>query len=193
MPAPTILRDVFHALRAELGEEDTGITFDNGPLPLDRIDVMVYGAAAPLTTTVFATVGMSVEPMAPRDGRAGGRAELRLLRQGAVEPRDQGLIARQLANLATYPWTVGRPLGWGETVSFDDDVPTFPGCRSVFLAGPWGGRAGSIATTTDAVRVINVVPISDAERTRALSAHPEAFFSDLLDARNIFAPPTVQG
>ncbi|NUK25596.1 hypothetical protein [Streptomyces lunaelactis] len=48
MPAPSILRDVFHALRAELGEEDTGITFDNGPLPLDRIDVMVYGARRPL-------------------------------------------------------------------------------------------------------------------------------------------------
>ncbi|NUK03974.1 suppressor of fused domain protein [Streptomyces lunaelactis] len=96
--------------------------------------------------------------------------------------------------MATYPWTVGRPLGWGETVSFDDDVPTFPGCRSVFLAGPWEyGQAGSIDTTTEPVRVINVVPISDAERTRALSARPEAFFSELLDARGVFAPPAAKG
>lgn len=190
MPAPAILRDVFHALRAELGEEDTGIVFDNGPLPLDRIEVMVYGAAVPSTATVFATVGMSVEAMPSRDGRAAERAEIRLLRQGVVEPHDQGLIAMQLANLATYPWAVGSPVGWGETVSFGGELPTFPGCRSAFLAGPWEhGQTGWIDTGTGPVRVINVVPISDAERTRASSSRPDAFFSNLLDARNIFAPP----
>jgi hypothetical protein len=62
----------------------------------------------------------------------------RLFRRGTVQPGDEGLIAMKLANLATYPWTSGRPLGWGEVVSFTDDIPTFQGCRSVFLAGgPW--------------------------------------------------------
>lgn len=60
-----------------------------------------------------------------------------LFRRGIVQPGDEGLIAMKLANLATYPGTCGRPLGWGELVSFTDDIPTFVGCRSVFLAGPW--------------------------------------------------------
>ncbi|MFC8236353.1 suppressor of fused domain protein [Streptomyces sp. NBC_01724] len=190
MPAPVIVRDVFHRLQEELGEEDAGITFENGPGPLDRIDVMVHRAADSSDVTVFTTVGMSVESMPSRDGRTGGRAELRLFRRGHVEPQDEGLIAMCLANLAAYPWTLGRALGWGEVIAFPDDVPTFPGCRRAFLAGPWTDeQTDSIQTSTEAVRVVNVVPISESERVQALALRPEAFFSDLLDARDVFTPP----
>ncbi|MGW7369355.1 suppressor of fused domain protein [Streptomyces sp. NPDC054841] len=192
MPAPAILSDVVHALRREQGEEDAGITFDHGPSPVDRIDVMVYRAPDPTAATLFATIGMSAQAMPPREGRPGGRAELRLLRRGIVQPDDEGLIAMKLANLAAYPWMCGRALGWGEVVSFPDDIPTFPGCRSVFLAGPWAtGQLDFIETRAERVRVVNVVPISEAERADALAARPEAFFSDLLDSRDALTPPVL--
>ncbi|KJY41994.1 hypothetical protein VR41_09850 [Streptomyces sp. NRRL B-1568] len=191
MPAPAIARDVFRSLRDELGDEDSGLTFENGPGPLDRIDVMVYQAKEPSGVTVFATIGMSVESMPLRDGQgAGGRAELRLYRRGLVGVQEQGLIATRLANLAGYPWAVGRSLDWGEMVSFPDDVPTFPECRRAFTAGPWvQGQLGSVETSVENVRILNVIPITESERARALSLRPETFFSDLLDARDVFTPP----
>ncbi|GAA2094599.1 hypothetical protein GCM10009801_62800 [Streptomyces albiaxialis] len=190
MPAPVILRDVFHSLRGELGEEDTGVTFDNGPAPLDRIDVMIHRAPGPSGATVFTTIGMSAHEMPPADGRPGGRAELRLHRRGALDQRAEGALAMRLANLAAYPWTNGRPLGWGEVVSFQDDTPTFPGCPRAFLAGPWTQDQPSFfETTEDPVRVLHVVPLTEQERATALTATPESFFGDLLTRRDVLSPP----
>ncbi|MGP3974900.1 suppressor of fused domain protein [Streptomyces sp. 8N114] len=204
MPAPPILRDVFHALRDEWGEERDGITFDHGPPPLERLDVMLYDPTGPDGATAFATIGMSAHAMPPRPeptgtrpepagafaGPAdGARAELRLFRRGPVAPADEQRLAVRLANLAAYPWTRGEPLGWGEIVSFPDEIPTFPGCRSVFLAGPWtAGQRATIETGTAPVRILNAVPISEAERQQALTARPETFFSNLLDTRDVCAP-----
>lgn len=190
MPAPAVLRDVFRALRAELGEEDTGYTYDGGPGPLSRVDVMVYAAADFAGRTTFATVGMAVEPMPAR----GGRAELRLFRRGPVDARDQEAISRQLANLVAYPWTTGRPLNWGEIVTMDQPMPTFPGCRRMFLAGPWiQGQLDHAVTAAGPVQIINVVPISEAERATALASDPVRFFGDLLDTRDVLAPPIGTG
>ncbi|WP_030251838.1 suppressor of fused domain protein [Streptacidiphilus jeojiense] len=190
MNAPAIVRDLFIALQKELGEEDDGVAFDNGPGPLDRIDVLVHRATDPSGVTVLTTVGMCVEPMPAPEGRpAGERAELRLRRRGPVGPEEEGRLAIQLANLAAHPWTFGRPLGWGEIVTFGADIPTFPGHRHAFLAGPWtSDQAGFLEAGTAAVRIVNVVPISAAERAEALTKAPEAFFSDLLDRRDVLAP-----
>ncbi|MBO8196034.1 suppressor of fused domain protein [Streptomyces oryzae] len=186
MPAPPILRDVFHALRDEWGEERDGITFDQGPPPLERLDVMVYGPSGPGGTTAFATIGMSAHAMPPR----AVRAELRLFRRGPLAPPQEQQLAMRLANLAAYPWTRGEPLDWGEIVGFGDEIPAFPGCRSVFLAGPWTvGRRATVETRVAPVRILNAVPISETERERALTARPETFFSDLLDTRDVCAPP----
>src|SRR6266702_3705975 len=117
MSAPPVLVDVFRAWGAELGEEDTGIVFDGGPPPIERIDVLVYRATDPTGFTVFVTIGMSAAPMPSRPDRTGGgRAELRLHRRGPLSPDDEGEIAMRLANLASSPWTGGAPLGWGEVV-----------------------------------------------------------------------------
>ncbi|MGP3990438.1 suppressor of fused domain protein [Streptomyces sp. 3N207] len=190
MSAPPILRDVFRALRDEWGEERDGITFDQGPPPLERLDVMLYDPTGPDGTTTFATIGMSAHAMPPRAENAdGGRAELRLFRRGPLAPGDEQQLAMRLANLAAYPWTRGEPLGWGEIVGFPDEIPTFPGCHSVFLAGPWTvGQRAVIETGTAPVRILNAVPITEAERQQALIARPETFFSDLLDSRDVCAP-----
>ncbi|EPD95660.1 suppressor of fused domain protein [Streptomyces albus] len=194
MPAAPILRDVFHALRAEWGEEDDGVTFDGGPPPLERLDVMLYRPARPDGVTAFATVGMAAHPMPPGGGRpgggAGGRAELRLLRRGPLGREDEHRLATRLANLAAYPWTRGVPLGPGEIVGFDDELPAFPGCRRVFLAGPWpGGGPGVVETRVEPVRVLTAVPLAEAERARALALPPETFFAELLRSRDVCAPP----
>ncbi|MFG3254755.1 suppressor of fused domain protein [Streptomyces sp. NPDC048172] len=207
MPAPVILQDVFHALRGELGEEDTGVTFDNGPAPLDRIDVMIHRAAEPAGVTVFTTIGMSAHAMPPADGpdgpvgpvgpdgrsdgRPGGRAELRLHRRGVLDQASEGGIAMRLANLATYPWANGRPLGWGEVLSFQDDTPTFPACARAFLAGPWlQGQPSFLETREGPVRVLHVVPITEQERAAALATTPESFFGDLLERRDVLLHPS---
>ncbi|WP_327392091.1 suppressor of fused domain protein [Streptomyces sp. NBC_01186] len=202
MPAPAVLRDVFQALRKEWGEEDEGYTFENGPPPVDRLDVMVHRAQEHTATTAFATIGMAAHPMpAPGGPAVDGpasvptpeeRAELRLFRRGPLPPADEGRLATRLANLAAYPWTRGHPLGWGELVGFDDELPAFPGCRTLFLAGPWlTGQPATVETGVGPVRVLNAVPVSDEERQRARETRPETFFSDLLDTRDILAPPPV--
>ncbi|MEU3192678.1 suppressor of fused domain protein [Streptomyces sp. NPDC006992] len=190
MPAPPILRDVFHALRDELGVEDDGVTFDDGPQPLQRLDVLLYRAGDPAATTALATVGMSAHPMPPRGKGPGGRAELRLFRRGPLERDAEQRLAMRLANLAAYPWTRGQPLGWGELIGFEDEIPAFPGCRSVFLAGPWAReQRAALETRVEPVRLINAVPISPTEHAQARTTRPETFFSGLLDSRDIFAPP----
>ncbi|WP_370130914.1 suppressor of fused domain protein [Streptacidiphilus sp. EB103A] len=98
-----------------------------------------------------------------------------------------------LANLTSYPWTVGRTFGWGELVLFSSDVPTFPGCRRAFLAGLWfRGQLGPIETSAGSVRILNVIPVSEAEREQVLVVRPELFFKDLLDRRDVLAPPVTQ-
>ncbi|MEU2719439.1 suppressor of fused domain protein [Streptomyces smyrnaeus] len=190
MSAPPILRDVFHALRDEWGDEHDGVTFEHGPPPVERLDVMLFRAADPGGVTAFATVGMSAHPMPPREGRAGGRAELRLFRRGILQRGDEQGLATRLANLAVYPWTQDRPLGWGELVGFGDELPAFPGCSSVLLAGAWAaGQTSTVETSVEPVRILNVVPVSEPERQHALTRRPEDFFSDLLNTRDIFAPP----
>jgi len=151
---------------------------------------MVYAAATPADATIFATIGMSIEPMPIRDGRRSARAELRLHCRGLVSPADRELISLQLANLAGYPWTNGRPLDWGEIVTLGTPVPAFPSCQRVFLAGPWmQGQPSAVETEVGPVRVINVVPITEAERERALASRPQTFFGDLLDSRDVLSPP----
>nr|WP_083466975.1 suppressor of fused domain protein [Kibdelosporangium sp. MJ126-NF4]CEL20248.1 hypothetical protein [Kibdelosporangium sp. MJ126-NF4]CTQ97474.1 hypothetical protein [Kibdelosporangium sp. MJ126-NF4] len=179
MPAAAVLSDVYRSLQTELGEEVDGSTFENGPGPLARIDVMVH-RTGPLL--VFATIGMSIEPMPTGDNRA----ELRLHRRGPLNPDDHGRIAVQLANTAGYPWHYGRPLNWGEIVPLGGQMPTFGGCSALFLAGPWmQGQPGYLDTGAGPVQVINAVPITEAERAHARTMHPMRFFEGLLGARDV--------
>jgi hypothetical protein len=121
----------------------------------------------------------------------GGRAELWLSRAGALEPEAEQQIAMQLANLAVYPWKTGRAVSWAQIVGFENDFPDFPGCRSVFLAGPLlSDTPDWLDTCEGKVRVITVVPITDAERAAAATMPPMAFAGQLIESRNVFqAPP----
>ncbi|MEV5767456.1 suppressor of fused domain protein [Micromonospora sp. NPDC052213] len=189
MAAPPILRDIFNAYREQRGEEDDGVLFEDEQAPISRLDVLVYRPTGAADMTSFATIGMAAKemPAAPGSGR-GGRAELHLGRRGPLTRPEEHAIAVRLANLAIHPFITGMQLSWGHMIGFREDFPTFPGCRSVFLAGPLSAEGQDyVHTSAGAVRVINVVPITDAERERGRALTPVDFAHSLLEHADIFA------
>jgi hypothetical protein len=186
------LRDVFNEYRAQRGEEDDGISFADDQAPLSRLDVFIYRPTDANGLTSFATIGMAAAemPVGPGPGD-GGRAELHLRRRGQLAHADEQAIALQLANLATHPFITGTQLNWGHLIGVGDDFPTFPGCRGVFLSGPLSkGEAGYVQTSAGAVRVINVVPITDDERDLARALPPLEFVRALRAQVDVFAGRT---
>ena len=193
MSAPPVLRDVYRTLMERRGDAAASLTFDDGPGPIARLDVFVYRPADPTGFTTFVTLGMSTAPMPAPDGVQdgdGNRAELWLSRAGVLAPEDEQQIAMQLANLAVYPWKTGRAVSWAQIVGFEQDFPTFPGCRSVFLAGPLlADTPDWLDTCEGKVRVITVVPITEEERASATTMPPMTFAGKLIEARNVFTAP----
>ncbi|HZM78378.1 MAG TPA: suppressor of fused domain protein [Candidatus Limnocylindrales bacterium] len=182
MSAPAILQEIFKSYRTAWGQEDDGYVFDNGPDPLERIDVLVYRPTATLHMTTLATIGMAAAEMPP-----GGRAELRFARAGRLSPDDESAIAIQLANLAISPWTAQTSIGWGRIIGLDREFPTFPGCQAVFLSGPFTAEGRDYIDTAEGkVRVINIVPITEAERAQAKTMPPIDFLQALMAQVNIF-------
>lgn len=189
MSAPPVLRDVFRALRNTWGEEDHGYLFEHGPGPLSRLDVLVYRRTDASPMTSFATIGVAVEPMPATPGPGGGgRVELQFARRGRLDQGDEYAIAEQLANIAAYPWITGSQVNWGHTVPLGRDFPTFPGCPSVFLSGPLSPGGWDYIPTgdDDAVRILNVVPITDAERARARLLPPVEFAQELIARTDVY-------
>lgn len=190
MPAPPILRGVFHDLHTTWDPEDDGYLFENGPSPVGRLDVVVYRPTATVPMSSFATIGMAIEEMPAAPGRSRcRRGELRFARRGSLDKEQEHAIARQLANIAIYPWLTGSGLDWGHMVGLDDDFPTFPGCRAVFLSGPYvpDGQDG-VQIGDDFVRIMNVVPITEAEREQARAMRPGDFMYELMERVDIFSP-----
>ncbi|MFD0783036.1 suppressor of fused domain protein [Micromonospora azadirachtae] len=188
MAAPPVLRDIFNAYRARLGDEDDGILFEDEQSPINRLDVLVYRPTSAVDMTSFATIGMAAEEMtrAPGPG-GGGRTELHLRRRGPLTRIEEHAVAVQLANLALHPFITGAQLNWGHMIGFHEDFPTFPGCRAVFLAGPLSGDdTDYIHTSVGAVRIVNVVPITNAERERGRMLPPVDFARSLMEHADIF-------
>jgi hypothetical protein len=190
MAAPAVLREVFNAHRAAWGDEDDGITFDNGPAPVGRLDVLVYRPTAGTPMTSFTTIGMAVEPMPVGPGPGGGRrAELQFARRGPLSREDERAVAGQLANLAVHPFVTGDAIDWGHMIGLNRDFPTLPGCAAVLVSGPltMSGR-DYIRTSDGAVRILNVVPITEAERAVGRTLPPIEFVQRLIAETDIFAP-----
>lgn len=189
MAAPPLLRDIFNAYRARQGEEDDGFLFEDEHAPISRLEVLVYRPTPTADLTSFATIGMAVNemPVTPGPG-GGGRAELHFRRRGQLPRSGEHAIALRMANLAIHPFLTGTQLNWGHMIGFDEDFPTFPGCRSVFLAGPLSAESlDYVRTSAGAVRVINVVPITDGERERGRALPPVEFAQSLLEHVDILA------
>ncbi|MDI6105663.1 suppressor of fused domain protein [Actinoplanes sp. NEAU-A12] len=185
MPAPAVLREVFLAYRARRGEEDDGFLFEDAGGPLTRLDVLVYRSAE---LTTFATIGMAAREMPATPGPGGGgRAELHYVRRARLTRAEEHAIAVRLANLAIHPFLTGTPVDWGHMVGLGDDFPVLPGCRAVFLAGPLSPDAVDYVHTREGpVRILNVVPITDAERDLGRGMSPLDFARYLLDKRDLY-------
>jgi hypothetical protein len=78
-------------------------------------------------------------------------------------------------------------------VPLDHDFPTFPGCPAVFLSGPLTpGGSDYIETADGRVRIVHVVPITEAERERARDLPPLDTVTGLTGPADIFAPRPVE-
>ncbi len=183
-----IRRDVLVHMEQGWGVPDEGFVFEGGPQPLGRFDVLVYRPNDELGMTSFCTVGMAAGVMPGDAGRGGGsRAELWFSRRGRLDPGDERAVAARLANLAVHPWSTGDPVAWGQTVGLAGDFPTFPGCPAVFLSGPLTpGGTDYLETADGRVRVIHVVPVTEAERARTRELPPVDAVAELLGAVDIF-------
>lgn len=181
MAAPSVLRDVFHALRSRMGEEDDGIVYER---PGERVDVFVYRPKPSTPMTRFATIGMAARPQP----RSGARVELQLTRRGALSSDAERAITLQLANLASHPWAMNSDFDWGHVLGLNRPFPTFGASSAVFLAGPFTNDGwGWIDTGEGKVKIINVVPMTEGERERARSMNPIAFLQELMANVDIFA------
>jgi hypothetical protein len=189
MPAPPVLRDVFNDYRARWGEEDDGFLFEDEHGPISRLEVLVYRPANATDVTAFATIGMAGQEMSAAPGPGGGgRAELHLRRRGELARIQERNIALRLANLAVHPFRTEAQLNWGHLIGFGEDFPTFPGCQAVFLSGPLSaGGLDYVRTSVDDVRIINVVPITEAERELGRTLPPVDFAHSLLEHVDVFA------
>lgn len=180
MSASPILRDVARARKEHWGDDDDGFTFER---PGERVDVFVYRSSGEIPMTTLATVGMASRTM---PGTA-ERAELHLTRRGRVSPAEENAIAVQLANLASHPWATKTAFARGHLIGLQRELPTFLGCHAVFLCGPFvEGGWDSIDTAEGTVRLLNVVPITEAERIHARHMTPAAFLSALMAGTDIF-------
>ncbi|GAB4585694.1 suppressor of fused domain protein [Nocardia sp. NPDC127526] len=188
MGASPLLRGVFRDLRESWGLEDDGYVFEGGPGPIGRVDVFIFHPADDVPMTSFATIGMSAGelPTTPGPGN-GGRAELRFACRGWLDRSVEEAIARQLANLAVYPWLTGNQVNWGHMIELDEDFPGFPGCDAIFVAGPLTPNGQDCIWIDDEpIRIMNVVPITDAERAHARRMRPGDFLEELMANVDIF-------
>lgn len=181
MAAAPILRDIFMARKERWGDDDDGYTFEG---PDERIDVFVYRANAGTPMTSLATIGMAARTMPGTELRT----ELHLARRGVIIRDEEHKLAVQLANLASHPWSTGSHFDWGHMISVGGDIPAFAGCGAVFFSGPFtDGGWDYIRTGTGAVRILNVVPITEEERARARTMAPDRFMSELMKEVDIFS------
>lgn len=185
MGASPLLRAVFRDLRQLYGPADDVFVFENGPGPIGHIDVLVYRPTGRVAVTTFATVGMAEGELPGR----GGRAELRFSWTGPLAPEREEALARLLANFAAYPWLTDQHLDWGHLMTLEEDFPGFPGARTVLFAGPLFPDAQDVLEAEDVtVRILNVVPLTDPETTRARTMRSGFFLAELTDEVDLFAP-----
>ncbi|MDQ3033126.1 MAG: DUF2199 domain-containing protein [Myxococcota bacterium] len=158
-------RGVFDAFHARFGEEDDGIRFDGrdatSPPPVPLVDVLIWRPSDSRGLTTFVTLGMAAQPM-PSSAM---RAELQMTIRDVWGPDSERSIAMFLANLCCYAWDIGAALDHWRTVGNVGAVPLFPGCTAVLLRPPLVGPEDDISTRSGPVRVLQVMPITQQERT----------------------------
>ncbi|MES2697682.1 MAG: suppressor of fused domain protein [Verrucomicrobiota bacterium] len=184
MSVSQIAKEVYHAHVDHFGEPADSWKFDDGKrsdvFP-DRIDVMFWPTDADCGISTFATVGMSDRPMVGANYRVELHFSLRLsLQRAAAAP-----VARFLANLAMYPFQIGAALDWWHTISQPGPIPFFREASCVllhphFVPNGWD----AISTKSGDVRILNVVPITPAEKALKMKSR----IADALSGIDVFSP-----
>ena len=112
---------------------------------------------------------------------------LDIWQSGLRSEKEEHEIATVLANLALTPFINNASFGWGHMIGLNREFPTFKGCNAVFFSGPFTKKGwGFIKTSEGLVKILNVVPLTEAERARARSMNPIDFLQSLMEELDIF-------
>lgn len=167
MSAPQIVREVYEAHIAHFGEPDTSIRFDSRDMTHDvsgypdPIDVFIWDADDECDITTFSTIGMAALPLP----KARHRAELHFAIRRALTETEKHRCARFLANLAMYSFQIGEPIDWLHRMTNPGQIPFFEAAQCVFFHARFVEEGWDcIATAECDVHLLNVVPITHAER-----------------------------
>jgi len=184
MSASQILTEVYQAHVEHFGEPDESWVFDDGKergaYP-DRVEVMLWRPTFDCDIATFATIGMADRPMIG----ATHRAELHFALRASLERHDELTVARFLANLAMYPFQIGSFLDWWHTISEPGAIPFYSRARCILLHPEFVRDGWSrIETTECEVRILNVVPITEAEK----ALKERSRIADALSEVDMFSP-----
>lgn len=171
---PEITKRVYREHIARYGEPDLALMYDKStvpqgrPLPLEQVLVMCWRPSKDVDITTFATVGMSSR-LVPGTSV---RLELHFSIQGRVEEPTERSATQFLANMANYPWDHQRALDWWHTLVNPGPIPGFPNCSSILLHPRFTPEGWDHIhfNNGEVVRILNAVPITEAERSLAATS-----------------------
>jgi hypothetical protein len=193
VPALTRLVSKEHILR--FGEPDLALAYDESKaLPatipaLKHLLVMCWRPTQEVDITTFATIGMSARPVPG----ASYRLELHFSLRGRIADDVERSVTRFLANLANYPWDHERALDWWHVLRNPGRIPAFPNCSSVLLHPRFTPEGWDhLHHENEVVRLLNVVPITEAERERAAAATRDLLQDWEKDDIDIFVDRTTR-
>jgi hypothetical protein len=181
---PEVTKAVYGDFIERFGEPDLALMYDEHsakaatPLHLENVMVMAWRPTDDLEMTTFATVGMSARDVPG----ASHRLELVFSIGVRLDEDTESRATRFLANMAQYPWDHERALDWWHILRNPGPIPGFPGCSAI-LFHPKFVESGCdhvhFGETT--VHLLNVVPITELERQRAVKDHPQRLMQALRD------------
>jgi hypothetical protein len=181
---PEVTKTVYGDFIERFGEPDLALMYDESsakaarPLHLESVMVMAWRPTGDLDMTTFATVGMSARDVPG----ANHRLELVFSIAARLDEATERRATRFLANMAQYPWDHERALDWWHILRNPGPIPGFPGCSAI-LFHPKFVESGCdhVHFGEMAVHLLNVVPITELERQRAVEDHPQRLMEKLRD------------
>lgn len=136
---------------------------DRADLP-PEMEILLWHPDQFSDLTTLATLGMSDRVMP-----GGQRAELHFAWAGQLSREQESEMVEFLANLALFPFLSGQGAHLWQVIELDGEIPHFRGKKALLFHPPFHEDGWALAQSSQGdVRILNVVPISDDEKTLAI-------------------------